>query len=67
MTSRLAPGGAQERFGVRGDLTTLGKYLGGGFTFGAFGGRRDIMAAFDRAGRRVDSRRPARSTTTWRR
>ncbi len=48
MTSRLAPGGAQERFGVRADLTTLGKYLGGGFTFGAFGGRRDIMAAFDR-------------------
>ena len=47
MTSRLAPGGAQERFGVRADLTTLGKYLGGGFTFGAFGGRRDIMAAFD--------------------
>jgi glutamate-1-semialdehyde 2,1-aminomutase len=47
MTSRLAPGGAQEHFGVRADLTTLGKYLGGGFTFGAFGGRRDIMAAFD--------------------
>ena len=51
MTSRLAPGGAQERFGVRADLTTLGKYLGGGFSFGAFGGRGDIMAAFDpRAG-----------------
>ena len=47
MTSRLAPGGAQERFGVRPDMTTLGKYLGGGFSFGAFGGRRDIMAAFD--------------------
>jgi len=47
MTSRLAPGGAQDRFDVRADLTTLGKYLGGGFTFGAFGGRRDIMAAFD--------------------
>lgn len=47
MTSRLAPGGAQERFGVRADMTTLGKYLGGGFTFGAFGGRRDIMSAFD--------------------
>ena len=51
MTSRLAPGGAQERFGVAADMTTLGKYLGGGFTFGAFGGRRDIMSAFDaRAG-----------------
>ncbi|MEO6651916.1 MAG: aminotransferase class III-fold pyridoxal phosphate-dependent enzyme [Ilumatobacteraceae bacterium] len=48
MTSRLAPGGAQERFDVTADLTTLGKYLGGGFTFGAFGGRREIMAAFDR-------------------
>jgi glutamate-1-semialdehyde 2,1-aminomutase len=47
MTSRLAPGGAQERFGVAPDITTLGKYLGGGMTFGAFGGRRDIMANFD--------------------
>jgi glutamate-1-semialdehyde 2,1-aminomutase len=47
MTSRLAPGGAQELLGVRPDLTTLGKYLAGGFTFGAFGGRRDLMAAFD--------------------
>jgi glutamate-1-semialdehyde 2,1-aminomutase len=47
MTSRLAPGGAQELFGVRADMTTLGKYLGGGFTFGAFGGRRGIMEAFD--------------------
>lgn len=49
MTSRLAPGGAQERFGVVPDMTTLGKYLGGGLTFGAFGGRRDLMAAFDPA------------------
>ncbi len=48
MTSRLAPGGAQERFGVTPDMTTLGKYLGGGFSFGAFGGQRSIMAAFDR-------------------
>ncbi len=48
MTSRLAPGGAQELFGVMPDLCTLGKYLGGGMTFGAFGGRRDIMVAFDR-------------------
>jgi len=47
MTSRLAPGGAQERFGVLPDMTTLGKYLGGGTTFGAFGGRRDFMAGFD--------------------
>lgn len=49
MTSRLAPGGGQERFGVTPDMTTLGKYLGGGMTFGAFGGRRDIMATFDPA------------------
>ena len=49
MTSRLAPAGAQEWFGIRADMTTLGKYLGGGFTFGAFGGRREIMAAFDPA------------------
>ena len=47
MTSRLAPGGAQELFGIAPDLTTLGKYLAGGFTFGAFGGRRDLMAHFD--------------------
>ncbi len=47
MTSRLAPGGAQQRFDVMPDLTTLGKYLAGGMTFGAFGGRRGIMAAFE--------------------
>ncbi len=47
MTSRLAPGGAQELYGVIPDLTTLGKYLGGGMSFGAFGGRADVMRAFD--------------------
>jgi glutamate-1-semialdehyde 2,1-aminomutase len=47
MTSRLRPGGAQEMLGIAPDLTTLGKYLAGGFTFGAFGGRRELMAAFD--------------------
>ena len=47
MTSRLAPGGVQELYGLRADLTTLGKYLGGGMTFGAFGGRAEIMAHFD--------------------
>src|SRR5690625_3213114 len=40
---RVALGGAQERFGVRPDLTTLGKVIGGGMPVGAFGGRRDIM------------------------
>ncbi len=47
MTSRLSPGGAQQLLGITPDLTTLGKYLAGGFTFGAFGGRRDLMAHFD--------------------
>ncbi|KAF2110105.1 pyridoxal phosphate-dependent transferase [Lophiotrema nucula] len=47
MTSRLAPGGIQELEGLKPDLTTLGKYLGGGITFGAFGGREDIMAIYD--------------------
>ncbi|MBE7220056.1 MAG: glutamate-1-semialdehyde 2,1-aminomutase, partial [Caulobacteraceae bacterium] len=41
---RLAPGGAQELFGITPDLTTLGKIIGGGLPCGAFGGRADIMA-----------------------
>ena len=49
MTSRFARGGAQQLLGIRPDLTTLGKYLAGGFTFGAFGGRADVMAHFDPA------------------
>ena len=40
---RVAYGGAQELFGVRPDLTTLGKIIGGGLPVGAYGGRRDIM------------------------
>ncbi|MGD2073908.1 MAG: glutamate-1-semialdehyde 2,1-aminomutase [Gammaproteobacteria bacterium] len=40
---RVALGGAQQRFGVTPDLTTLGKVVGGGLPVGAFGGRRDIM------------------------
>ena len=47
MTSRLAPGGLQSVAGVKPDLTTLGKYIGGGMSFGAFGGRGDIMDLFD--------------------
>jgi glutamate-1-semialdehyde 2,1-aminomutase len=47
MTSRLAPGGLQELHGILPDLTTLGKYVGGGISFGAFGGRADIMERFD--------------------
>ena len=49
MTSRLALGGAQELLGITPDMTTLGKYLAGGLSFGAFGGRADLMAAFDPA------------------
>ena len=41
---RLAPGGAQERFGFSADLTTLGKVIGGGLPVGAYGGRRELMA-----------------------
>lgn len=40
---RLAPGGAQEYYGVRPDLTTLGKIVGGGMPMAAYGGRREIM------------------------
>jgi glutamate-1-semialdehyde 2,1-aminomutase len=40
---RVARGGAQERFGIRPDLTTLGKVIGGGLPLAAVGGRRDIM------------------------
>ncbi len=47
MTSRLAPGGLQSLLGLKPDLTTFGKYLGGGFAFGGFGGKADIMAVYD--------------------
>jgi glutamate-1-semialdehyde 2,1-aminomutase len=40
---RVALGGAQARYGVKPDLTTLGKVIGGGLPVGAFGGRRDVM------------------------
>jgi len=40
---RVALGGAQERYGVKPDLTTLGKVIGGGMPVGAYGGRRDLM------------------------
>lgn len=41
---RAALGGAQQRFGVRPDLTTLGKIIGGGFPVGCYGGKKEIMA-----------------------
>ncbi|MCF2505822.1 glutamate-1-semialdehyde 2,1-aminomutase [Dyadobacter sp. CY107] len=47
---RLAKGGAQERFGITPDLTTLGKIIGGGMPVGAYGGRADIMNKVSPAG-----------------
>lgn len=47
MTSRLGPSGLQGILGIAPDLTTLGKYVGGGMSFGAFGGRADIIDRFD--------------------
>ena len=44
---RVGRGGAQERFGIRPDLTTLGKIIGGGLAVGAFGGRADVMNFYD--------------------
>lgn len=41
---RVGPGGAQKHFGIRPDLTCLGKIVGGGLPMGAYGGRRDIMS-----------------------
>jgi glutamate-1-semialdehyde 2,1-aminomutase len=47
MTSRLSVGGRQALLNIVPDMTTLGKYIGGGMAFGAFGGRAEIMAQFD--------------------
>jgi glutamate-1-semialdehyde 2,1-aminomutase len=47
---RLAPGGAQELFGIMPDLTTMGKIIGGGMPVGAYGGRADIMNMVSPAG-----------------
>lgn len=47
---RIAYGGAQEKFGITPDLTTLGKIIGGGLPVGAYGGRQDIMALVAPAG-----------------
>jgi glutamate-1-semialdehyde 2,1-aminomutase len=50
ITFRIASGGAQERFSIRPDLTTLGKIVGGGLPVGAFGGRADVMSLYDPRG-----------------
>ena len=47
MTARLARGGMQQLVGIDADLTTLAKFVGGGLSFGAFGGRADLMSRFD--------------------
>jgi glutamate-1-semialdehyde 2,1-aminomutase len=47
MTSRLSYHGQIHKMGIEPDLMTLGKWIGGGMTFGAFGGKRDIMSMFD--------------------
>ncbi len=47
---RVARGGAQDRFGIRPDLTCLGKIIGGGLPVGAYGGRREIMEQVAPAG-----------------
>jgi len=47
MTSRLSSGGLQKLTGVTPDMTSFGKYLGGGASFGAFGGRAELMARYD--------------------
>ena len=47
---RVAPGGAQGLFGVRPDLTCLGKIIGGGLPVGAYGGRADLMELVSPAG-----------------
>ena len=46
---RVGPGGLQEQCGIRPDLTTFGKIIGGGFPIGAFGGRADLMDLLDDA------------------
>jgi glutamate-1-semialdehyde 2,1-aminomutase len=47
---RVALGGAQELYGIRPDMTTLGKIVGGGLPVGAFGGRKDIMSMLSPSG-----------------
>ena len=47
MTSRLSTGGLQQVHRLTPDLTTFGKYIGGGLAFGAFGGRADLLSRFD--------------------
>ncbi|KAL2863159.1 putative acetylornithine aminotransferase [Aspergillus lucknowensis] len=47
MASRLGKSGLSAEMDIRADILTLGKYIGGGMTIGAFGGKRDVMELFD--------------------
>ncbi len=58
MTSRLSSGGAQLLYGVNPDLATFGKYLAGGMSFGAFGGRADVLSVYDTGADRSDGLEP---------
>ena len=53
MTSRLHPQGLKGYYNISPDLSTYGKYLGGGFSFGAFGGKSDLMNHFNGVGDRL--------------
>jgi len=46
VTFRLDAGGGQELYGITPDITTLGKFIGGGFPIGAFGGKEEYMSVF---------------------
>jgi glutamate-1-semialdehyde 2,1-aminomutase len=56
MTSRHGKSGMMDMFGVQADITAYGKYIGGGFSFGAFGGKAQIMDMFDTS---QESNRPS--------
>nr|AYM54128.1 amino acid adenylation domain protein [Chondromyces catenulatus] len=63
---RIAPGGAQEYFGVRADLATYGKVLGGGLPIGVVAGRRDLLDRLDGGAWRFgDDSRPSPHTTLF--
>ena len=65
MTSRLYyNGGLSGKYGIKPDLITMGKYLGGGMSFGLFGGRQDIMSLYDpRTGGPIKPQANSKATT----
>ncbi|MET5012197.1 aminotransferase class III-fold pyridoxal phosphate-dependent enzyme, partial [Burkholderia pseudomallei] len=63
---RIAAGGSQAHFGVKADLVSYGKILGGGLPLGALAGRADVMAAVDGGARRYgDDSAPTAETTLF--